>query len=79
LNVRLTIDTRLQQAAEAIFKQELKSWNDYFNELRYTSGVVIAMNPKTGEILAMISYPSYENNRMAPVPILQLAAGRQSR
>jgi penicillin-binding protein 2 len=27
--------------------------------------VVIAMNPKTGEILAMLSYPSYENNRMA--------------
>ncbi len=30
-----------------------------------TSGVVIAMNPKTGEILAMVNYPSYENNRMA--------------
>lgn len=65
LNVRLTIDTRLQQTTEAIFKQELKSWNDYFGELRYTSGVVIAMNPKTGEILAMVSYPTYENNRMA--------------
>lgn len=65
LNVRLTIDTRLQQAAEAIFKQELKSWNDYFGELRYTNGVVIAINPRTGEILAMVSYPSYENNRMA--------------
>ena len=23
------------------------------------------MNPKTGEILAMVSYPSYENNRFA--------------
>jgi penicillin-binding protein 2 len=23
------------------------------------------MNPKTGEILAMVSYPTYENNRMA--------------
>jgi penicillin-binding protein 2 len=27
--------------------------------------VVIAMNPKTGEILAMVSYPTFENNRMA--------------
>jgi len=27
--------------------------------------VVIAMNPKTGEILAMVTYPTYENNRMA--------------
>ena len=23
------------------------------------------MNPKTGEILAMVSWPTYENNRMA--------------
>jgi cell division protein FtsI/penicillin-binding protein 2 len=23
------------------------------------------MNPKTGEILAMVSFPTYENNRMA--------------
>ncbi|MCK7506324.1 MAG: penicillin-binding transpeptidase domain-containing protein [Desulfobacterales bacterium] len=23
------------------------------------------MNPKTGEILAMVTYPTYENNRMA--------------
>lgn len=27
--------------------------------------MVIAINPKTGEILAMVSYPSYENNRFA--------------
>jgi penicillin-binding protein 2 len=65
LNIRLTIDTRLQQTAEAIFKQEIKSWNDYFGDIRYSSGVVIAINPKTGEILAMVSYPTYENNRMA--------------
>ena len=29
------------------------------------TGAVIAMNPKTGEILAMVSVPNYENNRMA--------------
>jgi penicillin-binding protein 2 len=27
--------------------------------------VVIAINPQTGEILAMVSFPTYENNRMA--------------
>ena len=43
----------------------MDQWNRYFGDLRYTSGVVVAANPKTGEILAMISYPSYENNRMA--------------
>jgi penicillin-binding protein 2 len=64
-NIYTTIDTRLQQAAEAILLDELGDWNAYFGELRITSGVVIAMNPQTGEILAMVSYPTYENNRMA--------------
>jgi penicillin-binding protein 2 len=64
-NVYLTIDTRLQSVAEASLKQEINFWNTYFGTLRISSGVVIAMNPKTGEILAMVSYPSYENNRFA--------------
>jgi penicillin-binding protein 2 len=66
-NINLTIDTRLQQASEAVLLSEIDSWNAYFGELRITSGVAIAMNPQTGEILALISYPSYENNRMARV------------
>lgn len=66
-NIRLTIDIRLQQAAEAIFKKELAGWNAWLNDERYRTGVVIAMDPQTGEILAMVSYPSYENNRMARV------------
>ncbi|MCL4260654.1 MAG: hypothetical protein KJZ52_08515 [Anaerolineales bacterium] len=65
LNIVTTIDTRLQQVAEAVLKDEIDIWNDWFNELRISSGVVIAMNPKTGEVLAMVSYPSYENNRFA--------------
>ena len=28
-------------------------------------GVVIAMNPQTGEILAMVSLPTYDNNKFA--------------
>jgi penicillin-binding protein 2 len=64
LSLRLTIDTRLQQAAETILVDEMNGWNRYFGDLRYTSGVVVAINPKTGEILSMVSYPSYENNRM---------------
>jgi penicillin-binding protein 2 len=64
-NVVLTIDTRLQKAAEAAFVEESNFWNTYFNTIRISSGVVIAMNPKTGEILAMVSYPTFENNRMA--------------
>jgi penicillin-binding protein 2 len=67
-NVVLTIDTRLQQATEAILKRDIDYWNNDFNHyLRISSGVVIAMNPKTGEILAMAQYPSYENNRLARI------------
>ncbi len=64
-NVRLTLDTRLQSAAEAILIDEINYWNTRLNTIRSTSGVVIAINPQTGEILAMVSYPSYENQRMA--------------
>lgn len=64
-NVRLTIDLRLQQAAREALVYEIDYWNRYLNRIQSTSGVVIAMNPKTGEILAMVSYPSYENNRFA--------------
>ena len=67
LSLRLTIDTRLQAAATAIVQREINFWNTYFGEIRTTSGVAIAINPQTGEILAMVSYPSYENNRMARI------------
>jgi len=91
-NIVLTIDTRFQQAAEAILLDEINDWNRYFNEERMTSGAVIAMNPQTGEILAMVNYPTYENNRMARVipayyyeqlildernPLLNLAVGAE--
>ncbi len=66
-NVYLTIDTRLQAAAEATLLEEIRYWNTYFNTVRISSGVIIAMNPKTGEILAMTSYPSYENNRFVRI------------
>ena len=65
LSLRLTIDSRLQQATETILKTEMDDWNNYFGDIRYTSGVVIAINPKTGEILSMVSYPSYDNSRMS--------------
>ncbi|HET9907478.1 MAG TPA: penicillin-binding transpeptidase domain-containing protein, partial [Anaerolineales bacterium] len=64
-NVVLTIDTRLQKAAEAALVDEINYWNTFFGNIRISSGIIIAMNPKTGEILAMVSYPTFENNRMA--------------
>lgn len=64
-NLHLSIDTRLQNVAEAILVEEIDFWNRYLGRMQSNSGVVIAINPKTGEILAMVSYPSYENNRLA--------------
>jgi len=67
-NIVLTIDTRLQQAAESILKRDIDYWNNVYNQYyRISSGVVIAMNPKTGEILAMAQFPTYENNRLARI------------
>lgn len=65
MSIRLTLDTRLQQAVETILVTEMDDWNQYFGEIRYSSGVVIAINPATGEILSMVSYPNYENSRMS--------------
>ena len=64
MNITLTIDTRLQEAAEAALVGNIDWWNRWFNDVRFTNGVIIAINPKTGEILALVSYPKYENNRM---------------
>ena len=67
-NIRLTLDTRLQKAAETIVIQQLNALNRISpTGIRATSAIAIAINPKTGEILAMVSYPSFENNRMARI------------
>jgi len=63
-SITLTIDTRLQAAAKAALVNWMERKSLQLGR-PYTSGVVIAMNPKTGEILSLVSYPSYENNRMA--------------
>lgn len=64
-DIELTIDTRLQAAARAALIGEIDWWNRYLNRIQSSNGVVVAMNPKTGEILALVSYPNFENNRMA--------------
>ena len=49
-NVRLTIDTRLQSAARTALINEINYLNVYAGKVVASNGVVIAMNPKTGEI-----------------------------
>ena len=57
-NLILTLDLELQRAAEAALRKGMEAVGS-------ESGVVIAMNPQTGEILAMVSLPSYDNNLFA--------------
>lgn len=63
-DIYLTIDTRLQLIARQALIDEIEFWNQYAGRTLSNNGVVIAMNPKTGEVLALVSYPNYENNRM---------------
>ena len=54
-NVHLTLDVGLQQVAEDALRAGM-------GEAVSPRGVAIAMNPQTGEILAMVSLPTYDNN-----------------
>jgi penicillin-binding protein 2 len=54
-SLRLTLDLRLQEAMSEILERHLRG---VFRQ----QGIAIAMNPQTGEILGMVSLPSYDNN-----------------
>ncbi|HEX9926686.1 MAG TPA: penicillin-binding protein 2 [Anaerolineae bacterium] len=57
-NLRLSIDIGLQKATAEALQAEM-------DEIGSSQGVAIAMNPQTGEILAMVSLPNYDNNMFA--------------
>ena len=56
-NLYLTIDLELQEFTENVLRQAMEAPN-----LNSPRGVAIVMNPQTGEILAMVSLPTYDNN-----------------
>ena len=57
-NLMLTIDTEMQRDAERALTWGMRAAN-------VSQGVTIVMNPQTGEILAMVSLPAYDNNKFA--------------
>lgn len=57
-DIFLNIDADLQEFATKTLKKQLE-------KAKTEKGVVIAMNPKNGAILAMVSLPSYDNNLFA--------------
>lgn len=54
-NLTLTIDSNLQYEAEKDLEKAVKSSNA-------KSGSIVAMNPYTGEVLALANYPTYDPN-----------------
>ena len=57
-NVHLTLDLDLQRVAEKTLQARMARANS-------PRGVVIVMNPQTGEILALVSLPTYDDNLFA--------------
>lgn len=57
-DVWLTIDLELQKAAERALRSEM--------ELTHKKrGAIVAMDPRDGSILALVSWPAYDNNQFA--------------
>lgn len=79
LNLHLTIDLELQRQATEILRQymEENARTPRFDQItgersfpEIEQGVVIALNPNTGEVLAMVNFPTFDNNRFATeVPV----------
>jgi penicillin-binding protein 2 len=57
-SLQLTVDVGIQKNAEKALRWAMKA-------IGLKRGVFIAMNPQTGEVLAMVSLPAYDNNAFA--------------
>lgn len=60
--VMLTIDAKVQQVAENSLKNNIEKINNGgFGETREVeTGAAVVLNVKTGEVIAMVSYPDFE-------------------
>jgi penicillin-binding protein 2 len=61
-NLVSTLDLGLQRESTAALQEALDQSGGF---TKATQGTVIAMNPRNGAILAMVSLPSYDNNLFA--------------
>lgn len=59
----LTIDAKIQRAAEKAMDERLKYLQDKFGNPEAKAAAVVVMNPQTGEILAMVSRPTFDPNK----------------
>ncbi len=61
-NLVLTFDEELQRAATAALQEALDNSSGF---TKATQGVVVALDPRNGKLLAMVSLPGYDNNLFA--------------
>ncbi|HHY45678.1 MAG TPA: penicillin-binding protein 2 [Firmicutes bacterium] len=61
-SVILTIDAKLQAAAESALAEELDKLSKNPETKNARAGAVVAVDPRTGEILAMASRPGFDPN-----------------
>ncbi len=61
-NLHLTIDEKLQMAAEKSLEEQLAYLQKHTRYRNAKSGAVIALDPRNGNILAMVSKPSFDPN-----------------
>lgn len=61
-NLTLTIDYKIQKAAEVAIDEQLTYLQTKSEFRNAKAAAAIAMNPKTGEILAMVSRPAFNPN-----------------
>ena len=64
-NLVLTIDYRIQKAAETAVDEQLKYLQEHSRFVEAKAASVVVMNPQTGEILAMVSRPAFNPNLFA--------------
>jgi penicillin-binding protein 2 len=57
-NLYLTLDVQFQKAVEEVLRKGMRN-------AHAKQGVVVALNPQNGEVLAMVSLPAYDDNLFA--------------